>query len=60
MAAIQTIMLPDGSVIFVDENKDYMLPDGGVLSVQNLDVGGGGGFEAAFARNSNIIIGTMQ
>lgn len=58
MATERTAMMPDGTVIFLDENKDTMTPSGVVISEQ--DISAGGGFQTAWARNSNQIIGTSE
>jgi len=36
MATERTLILPDGSVVFVDANSDFMLPSGSILSVQDI------------------------
>ena len=36
MATERTSMLPDGTVVFLDENKDAMLPSGTVVSIQDF------------------------
>ena len=43
MATERAAMTPEGLVIFLDENKDAMLPSGSVISEQNIAAAPTGG-----------------
>ena len=50
MATERTAMLPDGTVVFLDTNKDAMTPFGVVVSEQNI-----AGFKPYWANNATVV-----
>jgi len=56
MATERTAMMPDGSVIFLDENKDAMLPSGSIVSIEDLG-GAVPAFKAAWANQATTVQG---
>ena len=56
MATTRTVITPDGDVITVDvADQTVMTPDGAVINA-NIEAAAGGGFQAAWAKGSNVII----
>ena len=58
MATERTAMTPDGSVIFLDENKDAMLPSGEMISIEDF-AAAPSGFQPAWALQQSGIIGAI-
>ena len=53
MATERTSILPDGTVVFLDANKDAMLPSGVVVSMEDLGGAPPAGFKPAWAMASS-------